>query len=509
MFCVRKAAFPASLVVIAGVLSAAQGQLIPGGAPAAPAVPGVAAPVSPLAAPAAEPRLGFFGRLAQRIRAFRTRITPTPLGQLLNNATKPLSALTGGVIPGGAPKPTDKEVAAPGVGGAAAEGKKDAAEAKKRADDVKFLGTLDCRYYPNASKGLADALRTDPSECVRYEAALALSRACCCNKTTVAALEASVSGTDADGNPGERSARVRCTAAAALERCLACYTPPEPEKDPEQEKKTGEPDKADDKGGGEPGKNGTAKALSPMPSKAAVERARQTLEQFRELVAVSAPVIQPEVQPMPKSVFHLVMASADEPQPVRQAVYAPAAAMTAQKPIPAPALAAKPAPTKPTPAKPASVPAQMPAEAVTAKPPAADDKPAATLKPATVADAPVVPAAGLFNAPAAPVSRDAEAVKALSTQALQGGNVAGQHEAIRELVKHEWKKHPLVAATLLLGAKTDKFTNVVRVDCLRHLAVYQMSHREVLDGLAGLSADADPWVRQEAGKALEALTAGK
>ena len=76
-------------------------------------------------------------------------------------------------------------MAKPGVAGAAAEGKKDAAEAKARQMDVRYLGTLDCRYYPAAAKGLSDALRTDPSECVRFEAAQALSRGCCCNKTTL------------------------------------------------------------------------------------------------------------------------------------------------------------------------------------------------------------------------------------------------------------------------------------------------------------------------------------
>src|SRR5262249_29738452 len=94
-----------------------------------------------------------------------------------------------------------------------------------------FLGTVDCRYYPDAIVALTAALRTDGSECVRYEAALALSHGCCCNQKTIDALEASVSGTEKDGNPAERSVRVRCTAAIGLERCLSCYVPPPVEVD--------------------------------------------------------------------------------------------------------------------------------------------------------------------------------------------------------------------------------------------------------------------------------------
>src|SRR5262249_58451020 len=88
-----------------------------------------------------------------------------------------------------------------GVAGAAAAAQKEALEAKARRDAVRFLGTLDCRYFPDAAPKLALALRGDSSECVRYEAALVLGRGCCCTELTVKALEASVSGTDVDNFP--------------------------------------------------------------------------------------------------------------------------------------------------------------------------------------------------------------------------------------------------------------------------------------------------------------------
>jgi hypothetical protein len=496
MVTVRKALFPAGLLATAGFACGVQAQGVPA-VPAAPPVPGGV----PAAAAAAEPAPGFFGKMCLRLDACKRKIADTPLGQLLQNAKKPLSALTGGIVPGGPPKPTDKEAAAPGVAGAAAAGKKDAAEAKKRAEDVKFLGTLDCRYYPDAAKALADALRTDPSECVRYEAALALSRSCCCSAVTVKALTSSVSGTDEDGNPAERSARVRCTAAVALDRCLACYTPPpeEPE-EPKKEPKKGEgaDKKQEDDTKGEEGEKGKtdadkdksadpAKVLSTPPSAAQVKRARATLEAFQQLVNVSQEQIMPQVQPTPKSLFHLVQASATEPAPNTGVV------MPAMMTQPA---ARQPAPTPVAAASARTAPAQM--HPATPAPTFARTEPKAP---------PVVQTSAV--APPTMPSADAETVKGLSTKALQGGDMAGQHAAVRELVRYDWKKYPLVASTLLLGAKTAQFKDAVRVDCVRHLAAYKMTHREVLDGLSALAADPDQWVREEAAKALEALVSAR
>ena len=103
--------------------------------------------------------------------------------------------------------------------GAAARIKKDEEEAKARREAVRFLGTVDCNYWPEATEALALALRKDPNECVRFEAALSLRNGCCCNEKTVKALSHSVAGDDKDGAPMERSDRVRAAAADALARC--------------------------------------------------------------------------------------------------------------------------------------------------------------------------------------------------------------------------------------------------------------------------------------------------
>ena len=474
MLSVRKVLLPAGVFVLAG-WSSASAQ----GLPAIPAVPGAA----PAVVAPADPGPGILGRFAIRFDAFRRRIALTPVGQLLANAKKPLAGLTGGLI-GNPVKPNDKEAAAPGAGGAAAAGKKDAAEAKKRREDVAYLGTLDCRYYPNASQALADALRTDPSECVRWEAAIALSKSCCCNNTTVKALMASVSGMDSDGNPAERSARVRCTAAVALERCLACYTPPyeEPEQQPKTPPALGE--KPEIKGEGDAKKpSETAPPPKPAdgdgrttngngPSPKLVRQARETLAEFQQLMAVSAPRIQSQIDPPQKSVVHVLQASFAAPAGAPSTAVAPLAA-----PTPAPVTVARTAPR-------AAAPVVTRTEAAIT--------PAAALSPKFV-----------------PEVDDAAVLKAVSARCLNAADVPGQHQAIRELVRYDSKAQPLVAATLLYGAKATQFREEVRVDCVRMLAANAVAHAQVIDGLTGLAGDPSQWVRQEASKALASLTPGR
>jgi len=488
MLSVRKVLLPTGVLVLIWASSPALAQ----GLPAIPAVPGAA----PAVVAPAEVGPGILGRFALRFDAFRRRLALKPIGQLLQNAKKPLAAATGGLL-GNPPKPNDKEAAAPGAGGAAAAGKKDAAEAKKRREDVAYLGTLDCRYYPNASQALADALRTDPSECVRYEAALALSRACCCNGTTLKALTASVSGMDSDGNPAERSARVRCTAAVALERCLACYVPP-PEEPPEP-KPAPAPKlevKPDPKGEGEPkkGPEVTPPSIPPAddqptqrnaPSPRQVRRARETLADFQALMAVSAPRIQPEVSPREKSFVHLLQASFTGPAspPPVQATVVQAAAATV--PTPTPAVSARPVFAPPADTRAAKlVPLQLPPQAEP------------TIVPAAAVAPKVVPPAD-----------ESATLKEISLRCLNAADVPGQHQAIRELMRYDWHAQPLVAATLLHGARDTRFPEAVRVDCVRMLAIGKVTHPQVLQGLTGLAEDPNKWVREEATKAWAALNA--
>jgi hypothetical protein len=105
--------------------------------------------------------------------------------------------------------------------GAADKIKAEAKQAAERREAVRYLGTVDCHYYPEAEQALIAALRCDRSECVRFEAAAALSKGCCCTKKTMEALKIAVSGSDRDGNPGETSLRVKMTAFEALQNCLA------------------------------------------------------------------------------------------------------------------------------------------------------------------------------------------------------------------------------------------------------------------------------------------------
>ena len=147
---------------------------------------------------------------------------------------------TGGVIPAPCPGPNDpsKHGAGPGPAGGppgpqqAAEAiKKDQAQAKARCEAVKYLATVPCHYYPEAEAGLILALRTDRSECVRWEAAHALAQGCCCTKKTIEALKIVASGSQRDGNPSEKSFRVKVEALNALEHCLAmCGDAAEPQR---------------------------------------------------------------------------------------------------------------------------------------------------------------------------------------------------------------------------------------------------------------------------------------
>ncbi|MEQ8791061.1 MAG: hypothetical protein RIC55_32665 [Pirellulaceae bacterium] len=162
-------------------------------------------------------------------KANEIKFYSSPIGKMLTNMRKPLSFITGGLIQPTSPKAVAQH-AANGVasgaanspsGGAAAKIKADAAAAKQRAANVRFLGTVDCHWYPEAEAALIASLRADRSECVRHEAALALGRGCCCTKKTVEALKICIAGSNRDGNPGENSLRVKMSAFEALQNCLA------------------------------------------------------------------------------------------------------------------------------------------------------------------------------------------------------------------------------------------------------------------------------------------------
>ncbi len=475
-------------------------------APAAAAVPAAAGTAGAAgAADAVKP--GCLEKICVRCEAFRRKLCVTPAGALINNMTKPLSALTGGIIPPFCPVlPSPKDLAKPGVAGAAAEGKKDAAEAKARQMDVRYLGTLDCRYYPNASKGLSDALRTDPSECVRFEAALALSRGCCCNKITLAALEASVSGMELDGNPAERSVRVRCTAAIALEKCLACYVAPAPEPEPVDPKKGQE----GPKGEGPPKKDDEKDAKPPLviiPTPVAIAHARKTLVAFQELYANT-------LHPAPangsteQSLFSILKGNPVEAAP-RMVVSNPEPTLMLAEAAPAKkAVADAPAPL-PLKVTPSSAPVVQFLKVEPTAPaidvPAVMPQSAKPVEPAPKLTPTVTPASH-----SVPATKEATAAEVLNCvkQLLLSKTESEKHAAVRSLVKFDWVQHPRVASALLAGAASDQ-PAAVRVDCIRHLAHHNIAHPQVLADMQSLCGDADAWVKQEATKALVQLKADR
>jgi hypothetical protein len=109
--------------------------------------------------------------------------------------------------------------------------------------------------------------------------------------------------------------------------------------------------------------------------------------------------------------------------------------------------------------------------------------------------------------PAATASTTSSATNPINpiiNQALYGSMPMDRHLAIRQLIKFDWQKNPVILSVLLAGAKNDTVP-AVRVDCLRHLAGYQMTHPQVIAELGPLTQDPDPWVRDEAIKALAQL----
>jgi hypothetical protein len=166
--------------------------------------------------------------ISQEQREFcRRKNCRTPGGQLTARLINPLSTITGGLIPQYCPTtPSIAQLLDPGAIGAASKVKMDRAGAEERIAAVKYLSTVDCHYWPEAEEALINALRADRNECVRYEAAVALMSGCCCTCKVIAALGHTVSCSEADGHPSEKSARVRAVAAHALNRCLEhCCVP--------------------------------------------------------------------------------------------------------------------------------------------------------------------------------------------------------------------------------------------------------------------------------------------
>ena len=95
----------------------------------------------------------------------------------------------------------------------------DESTVERRRAAVRYLGRIECQFNPEAEEALVDSLRSDRSEIVRFEAALALSNSCCSTKRILEALHTAATGGSKDGHPPETSeTHVRWAALEALHR---------------------------------------------------------------------------------------------------------------------------------------------------------------------------------------------------------------------------------------------------------------------------------------------------
>jgi hypothetical protein len=444
--------------------------------------------------------------------------------------------------------PTAADLAQPGVAGASDAIKKDALEAQMRREKVRFLGTVDCRYYPDAVVALTAALRTDGSECVRFEAALALGHGCCCNLKTIDALDASVSGTEKDGNPAERSVRVRCAAAIALERCLSCYVPPpveikdnievKPELkvpeplplDPGIKKMNSDtppallklPDDTSSKKIGKPSSSPDNQKLT----RERVDAAWRTVNEFNALLAASrsriaaqtsdrnsiyqifknteTPTIAPSAQTSTTVVQTPAPAALSDTTPGRVSLGQPktdSTPLSVSTPNIGQPLTLHPLATDTSMSTPVTNPPALRPGSIPSTPNEEQSEPKLA-PPLTPPAPPAAPPAPTMNSAA--VTQPANPITPIITQVLYGATPMVRHTAIRQLVRFDWQKNPIILSALLAGAKSDT-SLAVRVDCMRHLAAYQMAHPQVIADLGPLTQDPDPWVREEAVKALAQL----
>jgi hypothetical protein len=244
-----------AMLLLPGCLAAPSAAPIPTVGAAVPAVPGAPATVAPAAAASPHNLWSFLLPTPEQKLECRQKLCNSFLGQLLGNMLAPLRILTSGSSASPCAKLSDaKDLALPAdsADGAAARIKEEEAGAAKRRESVRYLGTVDCRYWPEAEGSLIKALRSDPNECVRYEAAAALTHGCCCTRPILEALLTTVSGADKDGFPAERSPRVKAKALEAMHHCLqSCSavtvtpapTPARPEKPTPPEKPVAAADK--------------------------------------------------------------------------------------------------------------------------------------------------------------------------------------------------------------------------------------------------------------------------
>jgi len=194
--------------------------------------PPLTVPFTPACTAPPEPHTlwSFLGLSHHNIKKCRTSFCRSRLGRMCDSMATPLRLASGGLVPRFCcDVPSREELACMSPDSCslaemvAAKIKRDEADACTRRSAVRFLGTVDCHYYHEAEEALIAHLRADQNECVRLEAAQVLARGCCCTSRIIEALKIVVTGTAEDGNPPEKSERVKAAAMHALQSCLASF----------------------------------------------------------------------------------------------------------------------------------------------------------------------------------------------------------------------------------------------------------------------------------------------
>jgi hypothetical protein len=118
------------------------------------------------------------------------------------------------------PSPFEHTAGALGLLDTAAKIQQSEDQANARRAAIQYLATVDWTRHPEAEKALLHALRCDPEEGVRLDAAMGLISQGFYTKATIAALTICLIGSDRDGNLPETSPRVKALARNVLAGCL-------------------------------------------------------------------------------------------------------------------------------------------------------------------------------------------------------------------------------------------------------------------------------------------------
>jgi hypothetical protein len=460
------------------------------------------------AAPAPPPTLmSFLGLSPDQLAACKDKFCQCCLGQLIANGMKPLNCLSGCLIPPCCPPFSQADLKKGGAEGAAAQIKKDEAECAARRVAVRYLGTVDCHWWPDAEGALIATLRADRCECVRWEAAMALGHGCCCTKKTIEALAITVSrnAKPADGNPSENSARVRQAAEEALNHCLACYSevvpaPSAPVKPPPTPERTNPP-----RPEGGPSPEGTRRPVAALeggdiqcvayyqhmenrPLADVVTDARRVLAKARDEAGMdSIPTGHRSLMTIvSNATFNgappdVTVVADERPMPVgREPKMVEPIPTTTVMPAIAPA-AVPSAPVQQHSAVQAGVSAYR---TVSWNTPAARPEPRPAYLPTTA-----TPPAVVANVP--------RLLMILRASAMP----AEREKAAVAMTAVDWRVHPEVVQALLTAVCTDP-TPSVRARCIGCLARMNAGTPEVKITLGVLQQDSDPEVQQAVRQAL-------